>query len=67
MIRNSMTMPHKESRSLPTWGRFESSEPHNYAVSQAQHQAPNAGRQQWQAVAERVVVSLVTTDVETVP
>jgi hypothetical protein len=39
----------------------------DYAVSQAQRQAPDAGRQQWRAVAERVVVSLVTTDVETVP
>ena len=37
-----------------------------YATSQAQRQVPDAGRQQWQAVAERVVVSLVTTDVETV-
>lgn len=39
----------------------------DYAASQAQRQAPEAGRKQWQAVAERVVVSLVTTDVETVP
>lgn len=39
----------------------------DYALSQAQRQVPEAKRQQWQAVAERVVVSLVTTDVETVP
>jgi hypothetical protein len=38
-----------------------------YAVSQAQRQMPDVGRPQWQAVAERVVVSLVTTDIETVP
>jgi hypothetical protein len=39
----------------------------DYALSQAQRQVPDASRPQWQAVAERVVVSLVTTDVETVP
>jgi hypothetical protein len=38
-----------------------------YAASQAQRQVPHADHQQWQAVAERIVVSLVTTDVETVP
>jgi hypothetical protein len=38
----------------------------DYALTQAQRQVPDAGRQQWQAVAERVVVSLVTTDIETV-
>jgi hypothetical protein len=39
----------------------------DYAVTQASRQAPGAGRTEWMAVAERVVVSLVTTDVETVP
>lgn len=39
----------------------------DYATGQAARQAPDAGRVQWRAVAERVVVSLVTTDVETVP
>jgi hypothetical protein len=38
-----------------------------YAAGQAARQAPDADREQWEAVAERVVVSLVTTDVETVP
>src|SRR5215472_5154000 len=38
-----------------------------YAAGQAARQVPDADRGQWQAVAERVVVSLVTTDVETVP
>lgn len=38
-----------------------------YAVAQAARQAPDADRVQWLAVAERVVVSLVTVDVETVP
>lgn len=38
-----------------------------YATGQAARQVPDADRSQWQAVAERVVVSLVTTDVETVP
>jgi hypothetical protein len=38
-----------------------------YAAGQAARQVPDAGPGQWQAVAERVVVSLVTTDVETVP
>ena len=38
-----------------------------YAVGQAARQAPDADRVQWLAVAERVVVSLVTVDVETVP
>lgn len=39
----------------------------DYAASQACRQVPDAGREQWMTVAERVVVSLVTTDVETVP
>jgi hypothetical protein len=39
----------------------------DYAADQATRQAPDAGRVEWRAVAERVVVSLVTTDVETVP
>lgn len=39
----------------------------DYATGQAQRHAPDAGRDEWRAVAERVVVSLVTTDVETVP
>ncbi|MDT5027031.1 MAG: hypothetical protein QOE61_3457 [Micromonosporaceae bacterium] len=34
---------------------------------QAARQAPVAGRAEWHTAAERVVVSLVTTDVETVP
>jgi hypothetical protein len=38
-----------------------------YAVGQAARQAPGADRAQWTAVAERVVVSLVTVDMETVP
>lgn len=38
-----------------------------YAAGQAARQAPDADRGQWAAVAERVVVSLVTTDVATVP
>lgn len=38
-----------------------------YATIQAARQAPDADRPEWRAVAERVVVSLVTTDVETVP
>ncbi|WP_112107749.1 hypothetical protein [Parafrankia sp. Ea1.12] len=38
-----------------------------YAAEQAARQVPDAGSVQWQAVAERVVVSLVTTDVEIVP
>ena len=37
-----------------------------YAVEQASRQAPDAGRAQWNTVAERVVVSLVTVDMETV-
>ena len=39
----------------------------DYAATQATRQVPTAGRGEWMAVAERVVVSLVTTDVETVP
>lgn len=39
----------------------------DYATGQAARQAPDAGRDEWRAVAERVLVSLVTTDVETVP
>jgi tetratricopeptide (TPR) repeat protein len=39
----------------------------DYAVGQAARQAPDANQQQWRTVAERVLVSLVTTDVETVP
>jgi hypothetical protein len=39
----------------------------DYAAGQASRQVPDAGRSEWMAVAERVVVSLVTTDVETVP
>jgi hypothetical protein len=39
----------------------------DYAATQASRQAPAASRTEWVAVAERVVVSLVTTDVETVP
>jgi hypothetical protein len=38
-----------------------------YAAGQATRQVPDADPGQWRAVAERVVVSLVTTDVETVP
>lgn len=38
-----------------------------YAIEQAARQVPDASQIQWRAVAERVVVSLVTTDVETVP
>lgn len=37
-----------------------------YAIGQAARQVPEADPGEWQAVAERVVVSLVTTDVETV-
>ncbi|XVU23023.1 hypothetical protein ACQPZJ_38015 [Actinoplanes sp. CA-054009] len=39
----------------------------DYAKSQAARQAPDADDSQWAGVAERVVVSLVTTDIETVP
>jgi hypothetical protein len=39
----------------------------DYAATQASRQAPDATRGEWAAVAERVVVSLVTTDVENVP
>jgi hypothetical protein len=39
----------------------------DYAVGQAARQAPDADGGEWATVAERVVVSLVTTDVETVP
>ncbi|MBL7500560.1 hypothetical protein [Frankia nepalensis] len=39
----------------------------DYAGGQAARQVPDAAPTQWRAVAERVVVSLVTTDVETVP
>ncbi|WP_297725307.1 hypothetical protein [Mycobacterium sp.] len=39
----------------------------DYAATQASRQAPGAERAEWTAVAERVVVSLVTTDVENVP
>jgi hypothetical protein len=38
-----------------------------YAAGEAARQVPDAGHTQWETVAERVVVSLVTTDVETVP
>lgn len=38
-----------------------------YASEQAARQVPDASQSQWRVVAERVVVSLVTTDVETVP
>ena len=38
-----------------------------YAAGQAARQVPDADPGQWAAVAERVVVSLVTTEVETVP
>lgn len=37
-----------------------------YAIGQAARQAPDAERTQWRTVAERVVVSLVTVDMETV-
>lgn len=37
-----------------------------YAMSQARRQSPTGGEQQWRDVAERVVVSLVTTDAESV-
>jgi hypothetical protein len=39
----------------------------DYAAGQAARQVPDAAPTQWKTVAERVVVSLVTTDVETVP
>jgi hypothetical protein len=39
----------------------------DYAATQAARQAPDADHGEWAAVAERVVVSLVTTDIETVP
>jgi hypothetical protein len=39
----------------------------DYAAGQAARQVPDADAAEWTAVAERVVVSLVTTDVETVP
>ena len=39
----------------------------DYAVSEAQRQSPTGGRQQWQAVADRVVLSLVTTDYKKIP
>jgi hypothetical protein len=39
----------------------------DYASTQAARQAPDADDSQWAVVAERVVVSLVTTDIETVP
>jgi len=38
-----------------------------YAAGQAARQVPDGHAAEWAAVAERVVVSLVTTDVETVP
>lgn len=38
-----------------------------YAIGQAARQVPDADRAQWTAVAERVVVSLVTVDMEIVP
>jgi hypothetical protein len=38
-----------------------------YAAGQAARQVPEASEEEWWAVARRVVVSLVTTDVETVP
>jgi len=38
-----------------------------YATEQAARQVPDASQSQWRAVAERVVVCLVTTAVETVP
>lgn len=39
----------------------------DYAAAEAERQSPAGGRKQWQAVAERVVVSLVTTDYTKVP
>lgn len=39
----------------------------DYARSQAARQVPEAGESEWTKVAERVVVSLVTTEVEIVP
>ena len=39
----------------------------DYAMGQAARQVPDANRDEWSAVAERVVVSLVTTEVHTVP
>lgn len=39
----------------------------DYAVTQAARQVPDADARQWLVVAERVLVSLVTTDIETVP
>jgi len=39
----------------------------DYAAGQAARQVPDASRDEWSAVAERVVVSLVTSDVHTVP
>src|SRR4029453_529895 len=39
----------------------------DYAAGQAARQVPDAAPTQWKTVAERVVVSLVTTEVETVP
>lgn len=39
----------------------------DYATDQAARQVPDADRGEWRAVAERVVVSLVTVDIETVP
>lgn len=39
----------------------------DYAAGEAERQSPTGGRKQWQAVAERVVVSLVTTDYTKVP
>lgn len=38
-----------------------------YAAGQAARQVPNGSQDEWSAVAERVVVSLVTTDVHVVP
>ncbi|ASU79054.1 hypothetical protein CDG81_13020 [Actinopolyspora erythraea] len=38
-----------------------------YAAKQAARQHPDGGVSEWDTVAERVVVSLVTTEVETVP
>jgi hypothetical protein len=39
----------------------------DYAAGQAARQVPDAAPTQWKTVAERVVVSLVTNEVETVP
>lgn len=39
----------------------------DYAARQAARQVPDGSQEQWSAVAERVVVSLVTTDVHVVP